>query len=115
VSTLFPRTIYYYRIEGAFVRGEWKTNTPVPSTFKGSVQNITSKDTKSTEDARQDIGRVRIYSSTKLNVGEQDTPYSGDVVLWEGRHYEIVEELPFTNGIIPHYKYIAAIRPEFQA
>ncbi len=114
MSTLFPKRQTYYTVTGSYVRGEWVQDPPVLGTFKGSIQNDTSKDTDATVQARQDAGKVKVYSSTPLRVGTPDSLYSGDVISWEGQYWEICQALPYTHGLIRHYKYIAYIRPDFQ-
>jgi hypothetical protein len=113
MSTLFPTTIDYEihgtgkRINGIYVPG-----TTTTSQFIGSVQPMSGKEVMSLPVGRQDTGKVKIYSNTQLPVSTQgDTDIEpGAIVSWQGQNWEVIQELGFQNGIIPHYKYIGELR-----
>lgn len=107
MSTLFPSTIQYLQVSGARVNGIW-TKTEVAKTFTGSVQPAVGKDTELLPEGRRDKGSVKIYSNTPLQVSLEGSDSSGDIVVWQDRKWEIVTALPNQNGLIPHYKYLAA-------
>jgi len=110
MSTLFPKTINYKNVSGAYVDGEYQ-KSDVESTFTGSVQPVTGKDTVSLEVGRDDLGKVKIYSDSELNVSiEGNTSKPGDVVIWQGDEWEVIQEMKFQNDLINHYKYIAEFR-----
>lgn len=104
--TLFPKTIPYISRTGSYVSGRWQ-NTDTPGTFTGSVQPLTGKEIEALPIARRDVGSVKIYSSTPLQVSVQGGDTPGDLVLWWGRRWEVVAELANQNDLIPHFKYIA--------
>lgn len=113
MGTLFPKTINYKQISVSYVEGVAQTPVEVDSTFKGSVQPMSGKDVELLEIGREDRGKVKVYSSTKLTVGvEDDDTKPGDVVIWEGQKWEIIQEMQFQNDLIPHYKYVAEYRGE---
>lgn len=114
MSTLFPLPQTYYRNAGDYVDGRWVSTVSGPLTFLGSVQPITAKDVAAGIPGRQDVGDVKVYASEALKVGEQGSLYKGDVVFWQGRYWEIMQELPHQSMLIPHFKYIAELRPDYQ-
>jgi hypothetical protein len=87
------------------VTGKWIPGIVSEITFEGSVQPMSGREIKSYEYLRQDIGHVKIYSSSQLNVNVRGGDTSGDVVLWQNDRWELVKELKFQNYLIPHYKY----------
>lgn len=109
MSTLFPKTWNATRRTSSNVLGEVQY-TSAPFTFVGSIQPESAKDQSLREEGRLDEGRVKIYTSSILQVGVDGGPLLGDVVQYGGHKYEVIQELPFDNGLIPHRKYIATLR-----
>lgn len=112
MSTLFPRnTIDYYTVTVSTTNGV-DTEIPVASTFIGSVQPTTGKDIESLPSGRGDLGMVKIYSDTELNVSVEGSNTPGDIVVWQGQRWQVVHEMKFQNSLINHYKYFAEYRDE---
>lgn len=107
MATLFPKLHTYKTVSGEWVRGEW-VSSQQSATFRGSIQPTVGKDTDFLPQARRDKGAVKLYSDTPLNVSQEGAAHSGDIVSWQGRDYEVVTALPYQNGLIPHYKYLAS-------
>jgi hypothetical protein len=107
MSTLFPTLHNYLRVSGTRVSGVW-TPTTVAATFLGSVQPAVGKDTDLVPEGRRDKGSVKVYSNTPLNVSLEGSDSSGDIIIWQGRKWEVVTALPNQNGLIPHFKYMAS-------
>ena len=107
MSTLFPRLLKYIHRTGAFVKGTWVVSES-DATFTGSIQPVTGKDTLSLPVLRRDTGSVKVYSDTPLSVSAEGGHAPGDLVQWGGRYWEIYAALPFQNGLLDHYKYLAA-------
>lgn len=103
----YPQT--YYSNTGGYVRGEWVTGYSGPLSFSGTIQPDTGKDLFPKETGQDDVGRVKVVSTTKLKASEE-TMGVGDLVVYGGRHYELVKELPYLNRIIPHYSYVGELR-----
>ncbi len=115
MSTLFPKTITIEVETGGGYNagtGKWVDGVITEPTFEGSVQPMTGKEVKSYDYLRQDVGYVKIYSSTQLNVSIKDGDTPGDIVTWQGDTWELVKELKYQNDLIPHYKYFGAYRGE---
>lgn len=108
MSTLFPRTIQAEHRTGSYVRGDWVVSTVENFTFTGSVQPLTGKETEFLPENRRDTGLVKIYSNTPLAVSLEGSNTAGDVVIWAGKRWELIQELVYANGLVEHYKYIAA-------
>ena len=108
MSTLFPRTIQAEHRVGSYVRGDWVVSTTENFTFVGSVQPLTGKETEFLPENRRDTGLVKVYSNTPLAVSLEGSSAAGDVVIWAGKRWELIQELVYANGLIDHYKYIAA-------
>lgn len=109
MSTLFPKTINYLAVTFTRVKGK-VSRTETPGTFVGSVQPVTGKDIDAEQVGRVDIGKVKIYSNTPLNVAIEGTANSGDIVIWQNKKWEVLALLDNQNDLINHYKQIAEFR-----
>lgn len=107
MSTLFPHTIVVRHRTGERVRGVWTPGPTTSDTFVGSVQPVKGKDLELLPIGRRDTGAVKVYSNTPLAVSVEGGTTPGDVVVWQGRAWEIIAALPYQNGVINHYKYLA--------
>jgi hypothetical protein len=109
--TLFGVTQNYYSVTISEYRGEY-TRTETAGTFVGTIQPLTGKETELLNVGREDLGKVKVYSSTQLNVSTEETENSGDIVVYSGKKWEIIQALDYQNNLIPHYKYIAEYKEE---
>lgn len=105
---LFDKKIDYLQVtladaddDGRYERDE------VPATFQGNVQPMSGKETESLNIGRENEGFVKIYTNVRLNVASEKTNKPGDVVIWQGQQWEILDEQVYQNGLLNHYKYIA--------
>lgn len=114
MSTLFPAPIAVIRAsQGAFSStGVFVPGPPIDLTYMGTCQPDTGKDFVPTEPGRANIGRIKIYVSAPMQVSTEGQPASGDQVIYDGKLWEVVKEMPCQNSLIPHYKYIAEYRGE---
>lgn len=107
MSTLFPRTIVVRHRTGSLVKGVWVQGQVESGTFVGSVQPVRGKDLDLLPIGRRDTGSVKVYSNTPLEVASEGGNQPGDIVVWQGRQWEVVASLPYQNGVVDHYKYLA--------
>lgn len=115
MSTLFPHNIQVERHPGSYSRGRWVPGSSQLVAIVGSVQPVTGKDTEFLPENRRDTGLVKVYSNEPLEVSHEGGTSRGDVVIWAGKRWEVVQELVYANGLIDHYKYLAAyIGPQEQ-
>jgi len=111
MSVLFPRPVTVFKqTGGARVKGRWVEGTYVEETITGRVRHFTSYEIASLPDGKTDIGHVKVFSNDPLNISEDGGDALGDIVLWEGRYYEIVKESHKPQGVIDHYRYEAEFR-----
>ena len=109
MPTFFPTALQGTRQEGSYVGGVWQV-TAVPFEFEGSVQPMKGKDFDALPIARVDSGSMKLYTATKLNVSKEGNTQGGDLLVWDGRRWEVTNELTNQNGLIAHYKYIISER-----
>ena len=90
-------------VKGIYVRG-----AETESTFIADIQPLKSFEQQSLSIGRKDVGMVKIYTDSILNINNDNTP--GDVVVFRGKKYEVVWVDEHGNNIISHNKYIAMFR-----
>lgn len=111
MRTLFPKTYEMESSEnGAYHHGVWRDGTKQVGTFRGSVQQVTGEELVSLTVGRKDTGKIKIYTSSILSVSTEGGSTAGDIVLWGGRRWEVIQALSYRSDLIPHYKYIAEDR-----
>lgn len=94
-----------YAPDGSVVPG-----TIIVRTGYGSVQPVTGKDLLAFETGDRDTGRIKLYTDARLSARERGQS-SGTFVAYGYRVYEIVAEIPYLCGGLPHFKYIAELCP----
>lgn len=92
-----------YDLDGSYVPGELSVRT-----VRGTIQPITGNETIPAKAASRNTGTVKIYSTERLAFRNRDGDSRG-YVRKAGALYEIVDELPNTNDLINHWKYVACL------
>lgn len=109
---LFPKnyTVERRSATDTWVKGQLVPGSVVSVPFVGDVQPANS-DLVSLQIGRQGVGKMRIFSDRKLQVGSTSEPVAyGDILVVDGSRYELIQENPFQGGIISHYEYLAELR-----
>lgn len=110
MSTLFPKPFQIIRSTRTLVRGVWTTGTSETLTFQGSIQPLSGKDLLTLEPASRDIGKVWIYTGSQLKKRTEAGANAADVLIYDGATWEVIDDRPYGNDIIPHHKYMAEYR-----
>lgn len=74
---------------------------------------MSGKEAETYQEASRNTGLVKIYCSERLDFRQQGGEGLG-YVRCGGFIYELVQELPYQNGLIPHYKYVGCLVPVAQ-
>lgn len=109
---LFPKTYQGIRRVGARVDGVWK-DTETPFTFVGNCQPTDGRTLDPQLVGRHQAGFMQAWSHTKLEVSEEGKPNRGDIIVWEGSQWEVIQQLPNAGEILGPgvvYQYIGARR-----
>lgn len=115
MSTLFPTPIQIKRTSGgSYVRGVWQAGTEQQITTLGSCQPVTGKAIDSLPTNRRDIGQIKVYTDDRLLVATEGGDTTGDIVVWDGKLWEVWDSQPNSNNLIPHFKSLAQYKGEAQ-
>lgn len=110
MSTLFPKPFQIIRSTRTLVRGVWTTRTSETLTFQGSIQPFTGEDILALEPGSRGIGKVWIYTGSQLKKRTEAGANAADVLIHDGATWEVIDDKGYSNGIIPHHKYMAEYR-----
>lgn len=112
--SLFPKPFTIERVSRALVRGTYVDGTPQLITFSGSnggtVQPLSGEDIANLEPASRSIGKVWIRTKAVLRKRTDGSLEKADVLIHDGRRWEVIDNMNFDNGLIPHHKYLAEYR-----
>ncbi len=95
---------------GDYVDGLWVDAVDTTTTIKASAQPITGRERELLEEGVRMRARFVIYTRTRLNLPDIAAQKRGDVVVIEGRDYEIIAELDYDyhKRGVRHHQYAAA-------
>lgn len=110
MATLFPKPFTILRNTRSLVRGVWTLGTPEQLTFQGSIQPLSGRDLLTLEPASRDIGKVWIYTGSQLKKRTEASTSVADLLIHDGATWEVIDDRGYSNGIIPHHKYMAEYR-----
>lgn len=111
MSTAFTdRNFIYYEfsdgkpaMDGTYSEGPFSSRT-----VSGTVQPMTGREALAYADGSLNGGLVKVYSNERLNARTRGR-HSGGFVVYGGGVYRIVDEIPYQNGVMSHWKYVASL------
>ncbi len=98
------------KAQGSYVKGIWTPGAVTEVTIKASFQPVGSDDISALAIGRKDIGKIKGYSDTLLNITDITAGTTGDIVVYNGKEYEVIYLDKNRSDVINHYKYIAEYR-----
>lgn len=104
--SLFPKAFQYQRASRTLIRGVWSTGSSQTLTGYGSIQPVSGNDLANLEPATLQKGAMVLYTTTTMRRRTEDSSVVPDRVLFEGSKWQVVQEMPYTNNLIPHRKYV---------
>lgn len=107
---MFPTNHVAQRQNTTWVNGVATAGVPTAIPFKGDMQPFSNVDAVALNVGRAGIGKITVFSDIALQTSEQGGQVVGDMVTFEGKTYEIIQESAHRNRLIPHYEYYAELR-----
>lgn len=96
---------------GIYDNGIWIQYSPdTEFTIKASVQPLSGSDLRLLPENRREEEILKIYTSTELVGSNKGQPFNPDIVIINGKPYEVFNGFNWQNGIINHYKYFLSKR-----
>lgn len=108
--SLFPKPFTIERVTRALIQGVYVDGTPTTITPTGTVQPLSGEDLQNFEPASRAIGKVWIRTTAQLRKRQDGSLQRADVLIHDGKRWEIIDDQHFNNGLIPHHEYLAEYR-----
>jgi len=107
---LIKRSIPGYR-----EKGEWKTGVPIDVSFRGTAQPATGRVLELLPAGKRNTETILVFAPMKMEgftTADSETQVSGDIIIWEGRHYEVQTCKKWKAGLLPHWELLATRKKE---
>lgn len=105
--SLFPILQNYLKITMTKTDGRWIEDTPVPATFKGTIQPMTGREIEALNINRETQGMVNVFTITEFNIAKEGDNKPGDRVIHDGGEWQIIDKKKYNSNIINHNQYTA--------
>jgi hypothetical protein len=95
---------------GSYVKGSWVKGDPVNTDFKGTAQPASGKMLELLPSGKRSTETILVFAPVELEFTSADSEkeVSGDIIVWEGREYEIQAGKPWKNCLLPHWELLAS-------
>jgi hypothetical protein len=95
-----------YREKGAWVEGE-----PSDTPFMGTAQPASGRVMALLPEGKRNSETISVFAPIELEFTTADPRLqrSGDIIIWEGRHYEVQAARLYKAMLLPHWE-LAATR-----
>jgi hypothetical protein len=94
---------------GERIKGSWVEGPGEETPFKGTVQPPSGETMKVLPEGtrKSDVIEVIAPRDLTVNVSDPVRKILSDLIVWQGREYEIVGAVLMDNGLLPHWELIA--------
>jgi hypothetical protein len=93
---------------GSREKGSWMEGArsePVP--FKGTWQSAGGQTLQLLPEGKRSREAYKVFAPIELDfTADDDNGVSGDLVVWEGKEYEVSAAVKWDNGLIPHWELV---------
>ena len=101
-------------VPGFYEKGRWIKGTPVDTPFEGTAQPATGRVLELLSEGKRHNDSIRVFAPLNMEFTSADSEkeISGDIIVWEGRQYEVMVARPNKAGLIPHWDMVASREKE---
>lgn len=91
-----------YNSDGIWVEGDEST-IPV----RMSIQPLRLEEMDALPEGRRSSKAMKIFADAELLCAEQSETQNADILIWQGKQWEVVACDAYQMGILPHFKALA--------
>lgn len=106
MSLFFPLTLQLKPRTGSYIKGRWTETIGDTVTIKASFQPTNGEDLQALPEGFRSEDTFKIYTKTPITGVRQGTDVKGDIIIKDSVTYEVIQVIPWVNGIVTHYKAI---------
>jgi hypothetical protein len=98
---------------GDYVRGQWTPGEPGDTGFKGSWQPASGKTLELLPEGKRSREVFKCFAPLSLDFTSADAhgDAEADLIIWQGKEYEVTTAAQWNNGLIPHWELLCT-RPK---
>lgn len=112
MAVLFPRPTSVYKATGGVrTKGKWVPGTYTLYTVMGRARYFTAFEVSNLPDGKVNTGHIKFFSNDRLNAAVDGDDSIGDIIVYDGKYFEVIQETHTPMGLINHYRYEAEFRP----
>jgi len=117
--SLFPSVdlIQVTHTPGKWVSGRWVEGDEKPIPFQSSWQPASGKALEVLPEGKRSREAYKAYPPIEMEftAADEERSISGDVVIKDGKKYEVSAAAKWDNGLIPHWEIICTVPPPKKA
>jgi hypothetical protein len=104
-------------VPGTRVKGTWVEGTQADTNFKGTAQPASGRVLELLPEGKRNTETISVFAPITLDfiTADPELQRSGDIIIWEGRQYEVQTARKWAGGILPHWELVATRVKEGQA
>jgi hypothetical protein len=98
---------------GDWVKGSWVEGEKNTTPFKGTWQAASGQALQVLDVGKRSREAYKAFAPIELDftAADEDRGISGDIVVWEGKEYEVSNAVKLNNGLLPHWELICTRVP----
>ena len=95
---------------GYWEKGQWKKGEPVDKDFMGTAQPASGRVMELLPEGKRNTETITVFAPANMQftTADPEKQVSGDIIIWEGRCYEVLAAKPWKAGLIPHWELLAS-------
>jgi hypothetical protein len=93
--------------KGERIKGRWQDGASTAFEITGSIQPTMGDKLQTLLEGKRVQSIYEIITLSELKATDPKTETTGDIAVINGLDYEIIQVMPWQNGILPHYSCIA--------
>lgn len=99
-----PLTVKRKNAATVYVKGKAQVGATSNVSITTSVQPLKADEMELLPEGRRDSEAFRLYTSTELFPADETTGKNADVVVYNGKDYEVLSCARWQNRVVPHFK-----------
>jgi hypothetical protein len=101
------------KVDGGYVKGQWKAGTPNDTPFEGSWQPASGKTLELLPEGKRGREVYKCFAPIEMEFTSADDhgDNEADLIIWEGKEYEVTTAAKWNSGYLPHWEMLCT-RPK---
>jgi hypothetical protein len=102
---------------GDYVKGTWVEGPATVTDFLGTVQPPSGQTLRMFPEGKRQSDIIEVVAPIGIGfkAANPRTKESGDIIVWEGRNYQVTGAIKMDNGLLPHWELVASMDKEGEA